>query len=224
MPMLHFRRFLALVIAGAFATTAASGATFIFDSDPFENSTALTTPGRQIVGGEPTIVFDPVTDQFIFDPAVFNVGSSISFANDVVGNLATSGLNVIVLETLDNDADITTPFGAGNAANLLAGQITADGAGFFIYFNSGLDLPRLVYSTNLNAADADLAVLARMSNLAGNPASLTGFTSANFEIAAAVPEPASWAMMLLGFAAVGAAIRMSRRKVAPVPAGPRPIH
>ena len=34
------------------------------------------------------------------------------------------------------------------------------GPGFFIYFNSGLDLPRLVYSTDLSDNTADLKVLA----------------------------------------------------------------
>jgi PEP-CTERM motif len=32
-------------------------------------------------------------------------------------------------------------------------------------------------------------------------------------IAAAVPEPSTWAMMLLGFAGLGFAFRQSRRKV-----------
>jgi hypothetical protein len=39
--------------------------------------------------------------------------SSIVFANNTVGNLPTSGLNVIVLRTFDNDNDPTTPFNAG---------------------------------------------------------------------------------------------------------------
>lgn len=190
------------------AASTASAATFTFNSDPFAGSTALTTPGRQIVGGEPIISFDPAADKFVFHPSFFAIGNTVSFANDLVGNLPASGLNVIVLRTLDNDANAGTPFGAGAAANLLADRIVADGAGLFIYFNSGLGLPRLVYSTNLNDPVADLKVLARMSNLAGDPALLSSFTAENFAIS--VPEPATWATMIAGFALIGAAVRRSK--------------
>ena len=44
-----------------------------------------------------------------------------------------------------------------------------------------------------------------------------GVTAADFAIdrvyvTAAVPEPSTWALMLLGFGAVGGAMRMKRRK------------
>jgi hypothetical protein len=45
-----------------------NAATFRFDADPFANSTALTTPGRQIVGGEPSISFSIVSDLFSLEP------------------------------------------------------------------------------------------------------------------------------------------------------------
>jgi hypothetical protein len=104
-------------------------------------------------------------------------------------------VNIIVLETLDNDANPATPFGAGSAANLIAGQIMTPGPGFFIYFNSGLDLPRLVFSTDLDDNTADLKVLFRMTNLSGQPGGLATFTESNF---AFVPEPST--LMLLAAA------------------------
>jgi hypothetical protein len=173
-------------------STTANAATFTFDTDPFAGSDALTTPGRQVVGGEPFIDFSIATDVFAFEPATFGIGDQVLFANDIVSNLPTSDLNVIVLQTIDNDADPVTPFGAGNAANLIADQITAPGPGFFIYFNSGLDLPRLVFSTDLSDSTADLKILARMSNLLGQSDVLPTFTASNFT---PVPEPSSFALL-----------------------------
>jgi PEP-CTERM motif len=189
-------RFL-IVTALLTLSATASATTFPFNTDPFAGSTALTTPGRQIVGSESFISFDTATDVFALGSSVFGVGDEVHFANDVVGNLPTGGVNVIVLETLDNDGDPTTPFGAGNAASLIAGQITSPGPGFFIYFNSGLNLPRLVFSTDLDDNTADLKVLFRMTNLSGQPDALPTFTASNF---AFVPEPST--LMLLAAAGV----------------------
>lgn len=181
-----------LFAAAVLSTPAANAnaATFVFETDPFAGSDALITPGRQIVGGEAFISFSPATDVYQLDPAVFGVGDDVLFANDVVGNLPTSGVNVIVLQNFDNDNDPATPFGAGNAANLIADQITSPGPGFFVYFNSGLDLPRLVFSTDLNDNTADLKILFRMTNLTGQGGrdAFPTFSAANF---AFVPEPAS---------------------------------
>lgn len=197
-------------IAVAFLTFSAAlnAATFGFVTDPFAGSDALTTPGRQVVGGEPSISFDVASDIFSFDPVVFGVGNKVLFANDLVGNLPTSNVNVVVLQTTDNDADPATPFGAGNAANLIANQITASAPGFFIYFNSGLNLPRLVFSTDLGDETADLKILARMTNFTGQPGVLPTFTEANF---APVPEPSSILMTATGALWVCAYARRRKR-------------
>lgn len=194
-------------------STISHAATFSFNTDPFAGSTALTTPGRQVVGGENFISFSISTDVFEFNPAAFGV-SSLQFANDVIANVPTTGVNVVVLRTFDNDANSATPFGAGNAANLLADRITSDGPGFFVYFNSGLDLARLVYSTNLSDNTADLKVLARMENLTGatGQAAMANFTASNFRLASSVPEPASNLIFLIAAGALAAARRIFGRR------------
>jgi hypothetical protein len=113
-------RLLNLCIAAlvSFFSGVANATVFTFNTDPFAGSDALTTPGRQVVGGEPSITFDIAADVFAFDPAVFNVENQVLFANDVVANLPTSDVNIIVLLTTDNDSDPGTPFGAGKCSQL----------------------------------------------------------------------------------------------------------
>jgi hypothetical protein len=204
---------LPLTSALLMVSTISQAATFSFNTDPFAGSTALTTPGRQVVGGEDFISFSTTTDVFEFSAAAFGV-SSLQFANDVIANVPTTGVNVVVLRTFDNDADSGTPFGAGNAANLLADRITSDGPGFFVYFNSGLNLARLVYSTNLSDNTADLKVLARMENFIGatGQASMANFTASNFRLASSVPESASNLIFLIAAGALAVAQRIFGRR------------
>jgi hypothetical protein len=197
----------AAAIALSVSATLSTAATFTFDTDPFEGSTALTDPGRQVVGGEPFISFSAASDVYVFHTGRFGI-KTLSVDNDLAANLPASGVNVVVLRTTDNDGDLSTPFGAGNAANLIAAQITESAPGFFIYFNSGLNLPRLVFSTDLSDETADLKILARMTNLLGQPDELAAFGAANFAL---VPEPAEWALLLAGLGLVGTAYRRARR-------------
>ncbi len=193
--------------------TLARAATILFNTDPFAGSAALTIPGRQIVGNETFLSFSIASDVFAFDSGVFGIPGSFTFANDVVGNLPAFA-DAIVLRTFDNDGDPGTAFGAGTAANLIAAQLTAPAPGFFVYFNSGLDLARLVYSTDLNQSDSDLKILARLTNLAGEPGrdEMATFTAANFAvIPAPVPEPASVALLALAVGTV-AGWRLRQRR------------
>ena len=202
---------IAAILALGF-TAASRAAVLTFNTDPFAGSTALTTPGRQIVGNELFVpVFDPATDVLAFDTGAFNFASPIGFFNGLAAGIPASGVNFVVLETFDGDNDPSNGvlLNAGLAANLIANAITDPGAGFFIYFNSGLDLPRLVYSTDLDSPLADLKVLARFTGLNGATGQ-QAMAQFNADGVAAVPEPATWAMLIAGFAMTGAALRSRR--------------
>jgi hypothetical protein len=136
--------------------SAAHATTFTFDTDPFAGTNIRAQPGWQVVGGEDLLAFSVPTDVFSLDANAFGVSAPVAFANDLAENLPTGGVNIIVLRECDDYANSLTPFGAGNAANLIADHITTVGPGFFVYFNQSPDLPRLVYSTDLSSRDADL--------------------------------------------------------------------
>lgn len=191
------------------AAAPAFAATVVFNTNPFAGSNADPNDGvRTIFGGVERQLpsFDIAADRFVFDGTVFGLGGGIQFTSGLVSALPDGGVNVVVLQSTDNDNNPATAFGAGTAASLIASAIDQDGAGFFIYHNSGLQVNRLVYSTNLNSATADLSVLARITSPTGAQAiaALPTFTADNF----AVPEPGTWALALLGLG--GAAIARRR--------------
>jgi hypothetical protein len=186
---------------------AAMATTFRYSTDPFAGTPVLNAPGRQIVGGEDFLNFSVATDIFSLESTVFGVGSNVNFVNSLAANLPSSGVNIVVLQSFDNDNNPLTPFGAGTAADLIASHVTTPGPGFFIYFNQSLDIPRLVYSTDLSSTNSDLRILARILNLLGQTGrnTMPSFTAANFQITTttAVPEPASFVMVLPAPASIG---------------------
>jgi len=186
------------------STASASAATFAFLTDPFAGSSALTDPGRQIVGGEDFITFSTLSDVFLLNPSAFGV-TEILFANEEADNLPLSDVNTIVLRSFP------VPLAAGTAANLIAEQVTAPGPGFFIYFNSGLDLPRLVYSTDLSDNTADLKILFRLTNLTGQDGrdAMSTFTAGTFAL---TPEPSSFVLLVTGGLLLGGSSLARRRQ------------
>jgi hypothetical protein len=174
--------------------TAAHATTFTFHTDPFEGTNIRIQPGRQLVGGEDFVAFSIATDVFSLNASAFGVSAPVRFVNDLAENLPTGGVNLIVLRGFDNDANPGAPFGAGNAADLIADHITTVGPGFFVYFDQPLDLPRFVYSTDLSSRDEDLKILARMLNLRGETGreAMQTFTAGNSEITTTAPEPSGF--------------------------------
>lgn len=187
------------VIAYALAAAALSGlanaADVVFDSDPFAGSTALETPGRQVAANNERFLpeFNLDTDTFVLDDRFFDVSGPVSFFNGFAADLpASGGLNVIVLRDTVNPAG--GAFNAGTAANIIANEIDVAGAGFFVYWNSGLLVNRLVYSVDLSRADADLSILSRELSPTGQDARdrLPFYAESNFRI---VPAPGAAAVL-----------------------------
>ena len=130
--------------------------------------------------------FDVAQDRFLLNATDFNVTGPLRVQNALAANLVSNGSNVIVLRDSDNDANPATPFNARSAAQTIGTAITTDGAGFFVYFNSVLNLNRLVYSTNLNDGAAALTVLGAIGTTTGQAAitQLTQYGEANFAFGA----------------------------------------
>jgi hypothetical protein len=197
--------------------TVSHAAIFNFDTDPFAGTTALQTPGRQTIANElfiPTI--NLATDVFAVDHTVFGIASDkVSFANSLASNLA-GGENVIVLQDLDAGGGSKASGNvqaAGTAANLIANSGKEAGPGLFVYFNSALNVSRLVFDTDLGSTDSDLKVLARFTGEVGQAgiSDLPKFTSSNFDLSMAVPEPTSVALLAVGMAGL---VLMRRRNSA----------
>ena len=192
----------------------AMATTFRYDTDPFAGANVRNIPGRQVLGGEDFLNFSVASDLFSLESTVFGVGGSVNFVNALAANVPASGVNIVVLQSFDDDNNPLTPFGAGNAANLIAGHVIAPGPGFFIYFNQALDIPRLVYSTDLSSNTSDLRILARILNLNGQTGrnAMSTFTAADFEITTAAtptPEPSSIALI---FPAISAGFYWALRR------------
>ncbi len=195
---------------------AAFGDTFTFNTDPLAGTIARNVPQRLLIGGEQFIPFNPATDIFAFGPVIFGGDTQIHLANGAVDSLPASA-NVVVLQTLDDDNNPQTPFGAFNAADLIAGKVTAHTPGVFIFFNQDLQLSELIYSDDLASNQADLRVLVRMIGQFGQEAiqELPAISGDNFAMAdppSPAPEPSTIGLFgaAIGMIVIGAGRKRKR--------------
>ena len=124
--------------------------------------------------------------------------SSPTFMENVVFSNTLAGLYSITLTTSSPAVDFTSAVlsGLGGPYNLV--EIDDDGTNEFW---------RLANPVQLGASQYTLAINGNNSGAGSLGGSIT------IRQAAAVPEPATWAMMLFGFGAVGFAMRRRRRPV-----------
>lgn len=185
-------RFFPLVAVAAVASfsSAAHAVTFRFDENP--------------AGIINVAEFDVNEDVFSLNPDAFpGVSEELNFFNGLAADL-TDGFNVIVLQNADDDNNPATAFNARSAARLIGAQINEDIAGFFVYFNSALNINRLVFSANLNNGEGAIDVLAAILAPTGSDAvaALPTFTEDNFDISSEIPwqtdAAAGGSVLLLG--------------------------
>ena len=140
---------------------------FSYAGNPFEGED-VSDPERQIIGEEDFITdFDFAEDRYLVDARDFEIDGDASFVavdSEKPNTAITARTNIVTLLNTDKDGNPDTPFIAGTAANEIADLSTIDGAGLFVYHNSELGLNRLVYSSNLNDADADLKIISRQTD------------------------------------------------------------
>ncbi|HEY9638920.1 MAG TPA: calcium-binding protein [Coleofasciculaceae cyanobacterium] len=167
---------------GAGVDTLTGGAgrdQFVYEGNVFANGTPAPagTTGINALN-QPDIIKDYTIgeDQFVLDAADLGIGA-INFQKGAAANLANG--NVLVL---------TNGFAAaGAAARAIANNpnITAK-QGVFVYFNTTLQLTRLVYSKDLGNG-GDISVLANLTNQSGATglANIAKFTTADFNLVGA---------------------------------------
>ncbi|MEM1379628.1 MAG: VPLPA-CTERM sorting domain-containing protein [Pseudomonadota bacterium] len=177
----------------AVGATAAHAAEF-----KVKSGTNLQVPG-----------FDTSQDQFRIATDSFGFDQRLAFLNTEAGGVDDLA-NIIVLQDFDDDNDASTVFNARSAARLIGANTDEDRDGFFVYYNSALQINRLVYSTNLADGDASFQIIAAILNPTGADAiaALPTFGADNFS---EVPVPAA-ALLFGGVAAGFGALRKKRAR------------
>ena len=182
-------RKLMIALAGATALTAASAANAAVTIGSTGGNNGTTT----------AVVTDAVANpnKVEFDTTNAAAGSVTSFFNFFSDSASTGVFSVTTATNPFSTVSLLQLFTGGSAT--VAGTTLANsatGSGPSLSLNSSL-LPNTWYTFQYTAN------LATAGNISG---------PASFYTTAAVPEPASWALMLLGFGGMGMALRRGRRR------------
>jgi hypothetical protein len=202
------------IALAAFGVSAANAGTVL--SDNFDSDTPVTTNWL----GDATFVPVPATPVLGF-PSVDLVGAADGFANlAYMGN--TGGVSV--------DLDGSTGNG-NNPAGEIASTMTLAQGNYVVTFLLAGNMrggPNQTTAVAIGNTVIDITPLSNtqpymlyteaFTNVSGKltftdlgPSDQEGDLLDNISVTTAVPEPATWAMMLIGFGAVGFMMRGSRR-------------
>lgn len=158
-------------------TGGANRDSFQFDADPFDGQTPKPVAGTHISGvNNPDFITDFQVDEDNFALGRDALGlSKLSFSDGKVADLSGSA-NVLVLQD-------SFPNGFVAAQTIADNNELTGGAGVFIYYNSNLQIDRLVYSADL-AHGGNISVLANLQNVTGSDALalLPSFSAQNFTL------------------------------------------
>ncbi len=155
-------------------------------------------------------MFDFTTSAPLFGPPVSGSGifTTSDTAQTVAGNTAFS---ILSITGMVNGSAITVLMGAGFGAGGTYGNYFTTGPGFLdgsgtrFFTASGLDVRFFLQSSGTPRQ--------YRVNTFGTVGSSNFVNATSSPIAAAVPEPSTWAMLILGFGLIGAAVRNGKRTV-----------
>ena len=208
---------LILGLVGAFALTAATTASAqvtTYNSNPtggFQygsgnnytpaNATVLTNGNNELaVRFHQTGIVAPASVLGVYSFALGTTPISFDFSiGGVEGGGSTTGSNIFLTNLLTGQTAMYNPLFIGNDNTTTPSGDIQNSARLNFSFLSGLNFnPNIdnTYRIDLSAGGNTVTSFARIGAGAG---------------VAAVPEPATWAMMLIGFGAMGVSLRRRRR-------------
>ena len=198
----------ALVLAGATFTAAAASAatitrTYVFEFTDFVPVIGATPPPLDTLSGAFTLTFDPTvnfsnqtTGITVTDYVGPALGSALAFSSFGVGGGPSHGMSIGGLATG-------------------AGQITSGNGDFVLqlrFADASFDNPFLPTCADGFSCGSGAPTLFpsgyTLSGVSGGWLAATGSVS----VFTPVPEPSSWAVMLLGFGGLGATLRTRRAR------------
>ena len=191
-------------------TMPAGAGTYTLSGSPFSAAGCPSTCSGSFTPAAPEV--GSISDSF-----AFQISSGLVLNTDSVTNAfvaAGAQINGFELQLFHNSGSAAAPVADG-AAIFTANGSFSPGASTGTQFAGG---PSVTLSSLIDSGNYFLLVtgttVGTCAGVAQTPcANLTQYSGSYSFIATAVPEPATWGMMLLGFVGLGFAFRRSGRKV-----------
>jgi hypothetical protein len=213
----------AAALAYGAAANAATISLQVFDGTTLIGSVANVGGGSATVAGNDAVFTFSVTSQGV--PTIPNP----DFGTITIDAAAAAGGTLTILATQQG----VTGFPSGTLANSFAANFLINAANVTsVVMTNYVDAANTAFGTGTLLATATctpaggnncapptiLKAVAGLTTFSETEKFVITFSGAanvqaNSQIASAVPEPATWGMMLLGFAGLAFAFRQSRRKV-----------